>query len=259
MKKQLVWALVLGAFAAIGVAGLAVAGEQSVVVRAGKLILRINGGLTPKVLPKHKPAPISFHGHGDLSTIDGSHPPALAEVIFDADRNVLIDVTGLPVCRKSQLVARDAKSVNRACGNAVLGKGSAEVRVAFPDQTPFNATGPLLLFNGGTQGRITRLFLHTYVAVPTPTAVVADVEITRTGGRLGNHMIFSVPAIAGGYGSVVHTDMVGGRRYRYKGERRSFISARCADGHFLARGTFKFRDGLALTGSIIRRCRATTG
>jgi hypothetical protein len=257
VRKHLVWVLGLGAAVAVGAAGLATAREQPVVVRAGNLILKVNGGLTPKALPRDRLAPVFFHGNGSLSTVDGSHPPALKEVIFDADKNVRIDVRGLPVCTRGKLFAFDSRSAKRACGSAILGKGSATVRVAFPDQTPFNATGPLILFNGGSKGGVITLFLHTYVAVPTPTAVVATAELRRAiGERLANHFIFSVPLIAGGSGSVIHAGIVGGRLYDYRGERKSFVSAKCADGRFLGRGTFKFRDETQITGSVIRRCRA---
>jgi len=258
MKKRLVWALILGAFAAIGMVSLAIAREKPVIVRAGKLVFKINGGVTPKALPKHRLAPIAFHGGGTLWTVDGSHPPALEEVVLDADRNVLIDVRGLPSCRREQLVALNTRDAIRACPDAVLGKGSSTVRVAFPDQTPFEATGSLLLFNGGVKGGVSTFFLHAYVAVPTPTAVVATGKVTRVKGRLGNHMVFSVPLIAGGSGSVIHTHITIPRRpFTYKGRRKSFLSARCLDGRFLARGTFKFRDGTQLTGSVVRRCQAT--
>jgi len=68
----------------------------------------------------------------------------------------------------------------------------------------------------------------------------------------------SVPLIAGGSGSVIHTHITIPRRpFTYKGRRKSFLSARCLDGRFLARGTFKFRDGTQMTGSVVRRCQAT--
>jgi hypothetical protein len=258
MRRHLTWTLVLAVAVAVGVAGAAIAAETPTVVRAGNLILKLNGGVTPQALPKKRLAPIGFHGGGTLTTVDGSQPPALREVVFDIDKNVLIDVKGLPACRAGQLQAQDTAHAKGACPNAILGKGSATVRVAFPEQTPFDATGPLILFNGGVKGGVTTLFLHTYVAVPTPTAVVAPVKVTKEHkGRLGTRLLFSVPAIAGGSGSVIHTELAAHRFFTYKGEQRSWLFARCSGGRLVARGTFEFRDGSAITGGIARPCKAT--
>ena len=52
----------------------------------------------------------------------------------------------------------------------------------FPEQTPIDAKGPIILFNGGVHGGTTLLFIHTYVDVPAPTAVIATVKITPSTG-----------------------------------------------------------------------------
>jgi len=116
---------------AVAAAGLAVAkGERPkpTVVRAGNMVLEINGDVTPRVLPKHELAPMGVWGSGKLSTVDGSHPPALEEASFDADKDAFVSVKGLPVCRIDQLQARSAKDAEAVCGDAILGRGSATVR-----------------------------------------------------------------------------------------------------------------------------------
>ena len=105
------------------------------------MVLNLNGGVTPKALPKHSFAPLGFYASGSLSTVDGSHPPALSEAVFDVDRDIVVDVEGLPACRLDQLEARDTRQAEAVCGDAILGKGSATVEVAFPEQAPFDAPG----------------------------------------------------------------------------------------------------------------------
>ena len=255
MSRRLRWLAALGIAAALGGAGLAVAAEQPVIVRAGKMVLRLNGGVTPKALPKHEFAPLGFHASGSLTTVDGSHPPALEEAVFDTDRDIAVDVEGLPACSIAALVAQDTDHAEAACDEAILGKGSATVEVAFPEQTPIRSTGPLVLFNGGERGGAVILLAHAYVNVPAPTAVVTTVRITREHkGPYGLHTVVEVPRIAGGSGSIVAANLRARRVYTYKGERHSLLSGRCADGRIQARGSFRYGDGSVLTGSLVRTC-----
>jgi len=258
MRKRLCWAVGVGVAAIALVGGLAFAArpkEQPVVVEAGNLVLTLNGGVTPTALPKKEFAPLGFHASGSFATVDGTHPPALGEAVFDSDKDIVVDVEGLPSCRESQLVARDTKHAEAACGGAILGKGSATVRVAFPEQAPFNTTGPLILFNGGERGGVVTLLAFTYVNVPAPTAVVTTARLTKIRkGPFGLHSVVEVPRIAGGAGSVIRANLSARRIYTYEGERRSVLSGRCPDGRIRARGTFYFRDGSEISGNVVRAC-----
>jgi hypothetical protein len=239
----------------IGVAALAFAAEPPVVVRAGNMVLRLNGGVTPKTLPKNEFAPMGFHASGDFATVDGSHPPALGEAVFDSDKDIVVDVEGLPACSVAKLQAQDTEHAEAACGEAILGKGSATVEVAFPEQAPFDATGPLILFNGGERRGVITLLAYTYVSVPAPTAVVTTAKLTKQrNGVYGLHSVVKIPRIAGGAGSIVRANLSARRVYTYKGERRSVLSGRCPDGRVYARGTFKFSDGSSIFGNLVRTC-----
>ncbi|HWO16135.1 MAG TPA: hypothetical protein VNM89_05425 [Solirubrobacterales bacterium] len=258
MTRHLIRAIAVGVSIAAVASGVALGAGRVTTVRAGNIILRFTADVTPKKLPKHRLAPIFFHGTDVITTVDGSHAPAMEEAIIDVDKDILIDVEGLPVCRKSQLIALDSRSAKRACGTAMVGDGSVTVRVAFPDQTPFDAVGPLLIVNGGENRGTTTLFIHGYVAVPTPTAVVATVKIRRKrAGRYATRMVFSIPVIAGGSGSPIAGEVSVGRRYKYKGEDKSFISARCSNGLLGGKGTLKFRDDTQIVGSVFVPCTAT--
>lgn len=258
MRRQLRWAVGIG-IAAIAVAGgLAVAArpnDQPVVVRAGNMVVELNGGVTPKALPRKELAPMGFYASGSIHTVDGTHPPALKESVFDSDKDIDVDVEGLPTCRIDQLRARDTRHAEAACGEAILGKGSVTVQVAFPEQAPFRATGPLILFNGGERNGTVTFFVYTYVDVPAPTAVVSTATLTtERKGPYGLHSVIEVPRIAGGAGSFISGNISAKRIYSYKGERRSVLSGRCPDGRIHARGTFYFRDGSQLSGNLVRTC-----
>jgi uncharacterized low-complexity protein len=255
MRRGTIAALAGAALLAITAVGIALAKERPTIVEAGSLRLAIDGGVTPAALPKHELAPVTIHGSGELSTVDGSHPPALEEAVLDTDKDVVVSVKGLPVCRIAQLRARETKRAEAVCGDAIIGRGSATVEVAFPEQLPFDATGPLILFNGGERGGVVTMLAYTYVSVPAPTAVVATAKLTRVNkGPYGLHPVIDVPVIAGGAGSVIRASIKMGRLYTYEGQRRSVFSGRCPDGRIQARGTFKYRDGTLLAGTVLRGC-----
>jgi len=256
MGKHLTWMLAV-ATATVGVASVASAGVAPTVVRVGNMVVKIEGGLTPTALPKSKLAPVTLHVNGELGTADGSQPPALKEVIFDSDKNAIINAKGLPACRARQLIAQDSAHAEKACPEAIVGRGSGTVRVAFPEQAPFKAVGPLLIFNGGVSGGVTTVLIHVYVNVPAPTAVVTTLKITKEHkGRFGLHTVASIPLIAGGSGSITNFAFTLHRDFTYKGKQQSFLEARCSGGHFAALATFDFRDGSSLTGEFIRPCKA---
>lgn len=227
------------------------------IVQAGNMVLAINGDVTPKLLPEHELAPMGIWGSGKLSTIDGSHPPALEAASFDADKDAFVSVKGLPACRIGQLEARSSKDAEVACGKAIIGRGSATVEVAFPEQPPFDSTGPLTLFNGGERNGVVTVLAHAYVNVPAPTAVIATVEVHRVSkGAFGLHVDVDVPKIAGGSGSVVAANFSMRRVYTYRGKRLSVLSGRCPDGKFQGKGTFTYSDGSRLSGGLVRPCTA---
>jgi hypothetical protein len=259
MKKAMTTAAVV-LLVAVGLGGLAVAKggrPKPTVVQAGNMVLGINGDVTPHLLPRHDLAPIGVWGSGKLSTLDGSHPPALEEASFDADKDAFVSVKGLPACRVDQLQARATKAAEAVCGDAIIGRGSATVEVAFPEQAPFDSTGPLTLFNGGERNGVVTVLAHAYVNVPAPTAVIATVRVSRVSkGSLGLHITVDVPRIAGGSGSVVAADFSARRTYTYEGRQRSVISARCPDGRLRGRGTFVYSDGTRLSGGLVRTCTA---
>lgn len=242
----------------IAVLAIGIAGARAVVIEAGTMVLRIEGGVSPRALPKDELAPVTLHGSGALKTIDGSHPPALRAGSIDADRDLVVNARGLPNCTIGQLRATTTKRAEAVCGDAIVGSGSATVEVAFPEQPPFRSTGPLVIFNAGERNGAVTLIGHAYVSVPAPTAVVGTAEITRVNkGPFGLHAEIEVPPIAGGAGSVIAAKIKLGRTYTFKGKRRSLFSGRCSNGRIDGRGTFRYADGTSLSGGIVTPCTAT--
>jgi hypothetical protein len=236
MRRNLV--LVLAISAALAVGAATVASATQITLRAGNLILTFGGSVMPKKLPRHHFAPASAKVFGKIKTSDGTHPSAFREATFDIDRNVLVNSTGLPICRPGQLEARDTKAAKRVCGKTIVGSGHADAEIAFPEQAPIKVPSPLLVFNGGTHGGTTKLLIHTFITVPVPAAIVTQVTLKREHkGRFGLHGIAKVPVIAGGSGSALDFSFKLKRSYRFRGHKRSFLMARCPDGKFRVRTT----------------------
>ncbi len=248
MKGYLTRSLAMGIGMALLVAVVAIAKPRHPTatekVEAGNLVVVDAGGISPQTLPRHRQAPITAHLHARISTKDGSHPPAARGVYIDFDRTLHVDAHGLPSCGASQLKARSTAAAKHACQDAIVGSGHAEVEVAFPEQKPFTAKGPLVAFNGGVRGGATVLFVHTYIDVPTPTAVVVETKITRIHrGHFGLHSVTRVPPIAGGAGSVTGFVLKLGRKFTYKGRHQSYLTASCPTGSYYTQGHADFSDG----------------
>jgi hypothetical protein len=253
MRKHLIRATAIGAVLALIVAASASAKPE--VAQVGNLFLSDNGGILPSKLPRHKQVPISGYINAQIGTVDGSHPPAIESVNVDFDRTIQLNAEGLPVCQASQLVARSTTAAKKACPDAIVGSGEGEVDVAFPEQAPFAATGPITLFNGGVHGATTLLLVHAYVNVPAPTAVIVKVKISKIHrGRFGLRAEARIPPIAGGAGSVTKFKLTIGRKFTYRGEKKSYLTASCPTGSYYTEGEALFADGTKLGLTHILPC-----
>jgi hypothetical protein len=236
----------------LGLSAWAVA-EQ---VQAGNLIVNVDGGFTPTTLPKKSFAPITLSASADIKTVDGSVPPALTKVVIDFDRNGLVQTKGLPVCQPSKLENTTAPQARAVCKDAIVGEGTSDALIAFPDQAPIPASSPLTIFNGPKMGGNPSVIVHAYLTIPAPTTFIIPSPITRTSGPYRYQVVSNIPPIAGGYGSVTHFDFKVRKTWKVGGKRVSYASARCANGRLQAQGSFTFADGTTMSGHVFRPCRA---
>lgn len=256
MRMKLVGTLALTLAVGVVAAGIT-STAFGTTVRAGNLILTLNGDALPRKLPAKQFAPIKLKASGGIATADGSQPPAQQKLFLEFDRNGRVFNTGLPSCSQRQLENRTTKQADRVCGKALIGKGRGVASVEFPDQAPFNASGPIRIYNGPGRGARKSVMVHTYVSIPAPTAIVISGKLNTRyrGGRYGTSLDLSIPVIAGGYGSITKFDTTTVRFFRFRGRKRSYLYGRCADGRFQARGTLTFRDRTSIKGTVVRPCQ----
>jgi hypothetical protein len=238
---------------------VAVGNAGAVTVLAGNLLIKLDGAISPKALPKDKLVPISFHGSASVATRDSSHvPPALSTQLL-VDKHIAIDTAGLPTCSKAKIESSPPAAAMRACGDALIGKGTSSAEVQFPEQPAFTAKGPLLAFNGPSgsgygAGAYHEQLYYVYADVPVPTALIAVAKVSRATGPYGYKISISIPRIAGGAGSFSGAEFTIGRKWTYKGHEHSFLNAECANGRFVAQVKVDFGDGSQVLGNVPQAC-----
>lgn len=241
MKRKVVVGVVLGLLA---IAATAAASVFHVHVVEGNLVLDAEGGFEPTALPKHKNAPISFHGGGKLSTLSGELPPIIDKFTVEFDRHGAVDTTGLAVCTKAKLIATDVAAARRACKDAIVGEGFGSAVVKFPEQAPIKVGSPITVFNGPKQGGNDTVLAHAHLNYPGPTTFIVPVVIEKIHkGPYGYRIKVKIPKIAGGYGHPISGTTKIGRKWTYKGKQHSYVNARCETGHFQARAEVSFKAG----------------
>lgn len=250
---------VMVGFVAILAAVVVAAGASAVTVTEGNLTINVEGATTPSALPKGEFAPISFHGSATVQTKDGTHIPPAESTEILVDKHIAIDTTGLPTCSLDQIQASAPAAAMKACGDALIGKGTSTAQVQFPEQASFDAKGPLLAFNGpaeGGYGGYHEQLYYVYADVPLPTALIAVAEVSKASGPYGYRISVSIPKIAGGAGSFAGAEFTIDRKWTYKGKQHSFLMAECANAHLDAQVEVNFGDGSRVTGSVIQACRS---
>jgi hypothetical protein len=261
VRRNLGLILALGAALAVGIASISTAtGHPTICVLSTttaasecppSLLVKFGGSVTPEKLPKHKTAPIAVKLWGTISNDDGSQPPALREATVDFDKNGALDATGLPVCKRSQLEARDTSAARHVCRSSIVGTGTAHVAIE-SGSLPI----PLTLFNGGTRVGTTTLFIYTLIPMSTPpTPTISTVKLRKVrGGRYGLQAVTKIPRIANGSGSLLDFSFKIKRIFEYKGKKRSYVMARCSNGNLSAAVRTFFSNGETLTGAVARSC-----
>lgn len=240
--------------------GALAAAAAAEVVQSGNVRVVFHAAFAPQVLPRERPAPISVEVDGQISTTDGSQPPPLQQLRLELSSSGKIDTRGLPACRAAMLQSTSSDLALRRCGSAQVGKGKFEAQLQFSGR-PILIDGRALVFNG-VVARRPGMFIHIYISRPVRVTLVIPLKISHATGRFGTVLTTRVPKLAGGFGSITELQLRIGRRYSYRGERHSYLSAACAapDGFpgatfTFARGVFGFEGGLTMHAFLSRSCQ----
>ena len=210
------------------------------------------------------PAPDFLPGMGTLYVDPKTLPagPFLGYDWANGYRAGVVSATGLPSCQAPELQQTSTEAALALYRGALVGRGHFAAHVDFPGAPVFPARGTVLVFNSSTKNR-PGLLLHLYGSSPVRAAFVLPFRITRRSeGKFGTVFTTHIPRLASDKGYVTDIDLSLGRKYRYRGSERSFISASCAapagfTGAFyeLAKATFAFAGGQKLTSRLPGDCK----
>jgi hypothetical protein len=232
-------------------------------IQKGNLRVAFWGHIAPRKLPRVGVGPVEVSISASIATIDNTPPPQLRTIKLEINRNGRLDPLGLPACRFHQIQPASTVKARRACAPALVGHGSFHANVALPEQSPFPSNGEILAFNGRSHGRPV-ILAHIYGTEPLPTSFTLPFHIRHhRGGTYGLVLTAHLPQVAAEWGFIKGLSLTLGRRFRYRGELRSYVAAGCpAPAGFpgsvfaLARMHFGFDDGETLSSVIVRNCYA---
>jgi hypothetical protein len=247
VKKQLAIGAVIASLLLAGGAGAAL-------VKVNGLVLRADGGFTPRELPRQAFAPINFEGWADVKAVGGGMPPPLQQVVLHFDRDGRLNTRGLATCSPSQVETASPQRARNVCAKAIVGTGSVEALIALEGRAPLPVSSPLTLFNGPRQQGHPTVVFHAQTTVPALQTFAVLIPLERRSGY-SYRATTEIPPIAGGRGSLTRVEVKVGKRFRAGGAERSYVSARCGDGVLETRGRFTFADGTIIDGSVEKPCR----
>lgn len=171
---------------------------------------------------------------------------ALREAELSVDKDVDVDVLGLPVCRYRDIALRDTRDASRACRKAIVGSGKAAAQLVSPEFPWTGLESRLIAFNGGFKDGAIRIFVHAFAPAPLAQPLVARVDLRQVNhadGSTGWKALVKIPKIGNGYGSLTVFQLDLKRFFFHRGGRKSFLSARCPDGRFrLSASRLEFRN-----------------
>jgi hypothetical protein len=149
-------------------------------------------------------------------------------------------------------VGGNAGTVVSPC--SVVGTGQAGAEIEFPEQPPFFARAPMLIFNGPARGGNPVFIFQVYAHVPAPTTFVTTAEIGKASGLYGTRVLIKVPSIVAGQGSLSFAELSIHKTWPYKGKKQTLLYGTCPTGHFFVRGDLLFNDGFRMSGKVVRSC-----
>jgi hypothetical protein len=237
------------------------AGVSAELTQQGKLLVGFNGGLSPKRLPRNKPAPVAVKVEGDIKTTQGAPLPQLRTITVAINRAGRLYDKGLPTCNVDAIQPATEAEAQTLCHRSIVGTGHVSLQAHIQGQHSFPVEGKLLAFNGPKKhGR--KIVLAQVYSDDPPGAFVLTFTLKKQPGLFGTVMSTTLPKEAMGWAYLTHFDMTLDRSYRHKGVVHSYVSAACsAPAGFpgavfpFAKASFGFAGGQKLRTTVVRSCR----
>ncbi|MDX6626299.1 MAG: hypothetical protein QOE56_1288 [Solirubrobacterales bacterium] len=216
----------------------------------------IGAVIGPKKLYKKIFTPATLEVTTKLTTsAPGGFPSPTTHVVIDFDKNAKIFTKGIPTCDPAALQSTSTEVALQKCASAKIGSGTAQAVIKVGENlVPAPAT--VTAFMGVPSGGKPVVLLHTYTTTPAQTTIVLIGKVSNYNKEgYGPRLDVEVPLIAGGNGALLEFNVKIDKKYKYKGEPVSFISAKCPSSKKLKlRSVFTFRDGQTTNPTYLQKC-----
>jgi hypothetical protein len=239
----------------VGTAGAELAQDENVIVA-------VNGGISPKVLPRDHRAPVAVNLSGRVLTSDGSPIPRVNWIRLELAYRGQMFRHGLAVCSQVRLDSTDNHQAMEACGEALVGRGKLYAEIFVPNQEPFGVHAHLLAFNGQTKKGRPAVLVHAYTSNP-PVSFIIPFTVHHRKGAFRTVLVTTIRRSVGPWPHVANFRIKVGRSFDYHGHKRSYLSASCplpagfTSGPLsFVRATYTFAGGAQVTKESVRSCRA---
>lgn len=251
--------LIAGLVAALAVVlGASVALAGPVVTGPDGNTQAIDSVIGPKKLSKKKltPGTLKVTTLTTSTTAANGVPSPAVHATIDFDKNAVLYTKGLGTCNSAQLQNQSTEEAERLCGKAKIGGGHATAYLPVGEKV-YEIQQTVTAFNGVPKGGKPVVILHTYGTSPIQTTLVLVGTVSAYNKEgYGPRLDLEIPLLAGGSGALKEFQVTINKKWRYKGQKRSFISAKCPNSKKLkARGKFTFKDGESLTAYSKQTCK----
>jgi hypothetical protein len=232
-------------------------------VQTGNLIVSLQGGISPRKLPRDRRAPVAVRLGGRVLTTDRAPLPRVNWIRLELAFRGELDTRGLALCPRARLRGTDTHQALEACSSAKVGVGQLFAKVFVPNQPPFDIHAQLTAFNGRTHAGRHAVLIHAYATNP-PVSFVIPFSVHHHPGSYRTVLVALIRRSAGPWPHVANFQIRVGRNFNYNGKMHSYLSASCpvpagftAAPLSFARATYSFAGGTELTKEIVRSCRAS--
>jgi hypothetical protein len=260
MSKRRAWlALSLAAAAVLTLAATPAGAERS---RDENLEVVLNGGITPKALPRNHRAPVAVDLIGGVETADGSPIPRVNWIKLELAYRGQLFRHGLAVCPQVRLESTDNAQAMKSCGDAMVGRGHLYAEIFVPNQEPFGVHAHLLAFNGQTKAGRPAVLVHAYTSNP-PVSFIIPFTIHHKTGNFRTVLVTTIRRSVGPWPHVANFQIRVARKFKFRDREHSYLTASCpappgfTEGFLsLARATYTFAGGAQLDTETVRSCQA---
>ncbi len=253
-QRSLRWASI-----ALLALGLLAAVTRAEVTATHKAIISFDTKIFPRVLPRHGAAPVQIQLEGHVKARPGREPAALTSIQLAIHRAGSVDLRGLPVCDARLIDPASTARALEVCGDARIGHGRIRAQTNFPGSRHFYFNGHVTIFNGRLENGRPAILLHVFNATP-PTSLVFPLAISHRKGLY--RTLLTAHLRLGHWSQITDFKLILDRTYRYRGARRSYLTASCPAPKGFAVGispfvvaTLSFADGTEKHLGVVSSCR----